>query len=44
MKSLKKEIEKSPALRAPKNGRKARKQEMGLNYDINVKNLAKWIG
>ena len=44
MKSLKKEVEKSPALRAPKNGRQAKRREMALNYDINVQGLAKWIG
>ena len=44
IKSLKKETERAPVLAPQLNGRKKRRQEMALNYDINVQNLRKWIG
>ena len=44
LKSLKKESEKAPTLKAPINGRRKKRQEMALNYEINQKNMAKYIG
>ena len=43
IKSLKKDTEKAPAATAPKSGRKRKLQEMQANYDINQKNLGKFI-
>jgi len=42
-KSLDKEVQKSPALQAPESGRKRKRQEMEANYNINQKNLGKYI-
>lgn len=43
LKSLDKEAIKSPALQAPVSGRKRKRQEMEANYQINSKNLGKYI-
>jgi hypothetical protein len=42
-KSLDKEAQKAPALQAPVSGRKRKRQEMEANYNINQKNLGKFI-
>ena len=44
IKSLKKEVEKAPVLAVKRSGRKKKLQEMAANYEINQKNLAKYIG
>ena len=43
MKALKKEVEKSPALDKPISGRKRKKQEQQVNYDINKAKLGVFI-
>ena len=43
MKALKKEVEKSPALDKPVSGRKRKKQEQQVNYDINKAKLGVFI-
>lgn len=42
-KSLDKEAQKAPVLQAPVGGRKRKRQEMEANYNINQKNLGKYI-